>query len=208
MEAHTHEYIATAHDDQKFGFSIGGGDASQAIQAVAAHPSLELRGLHSHIGSQIFDTAGFEVAVRRVLALHARCLSAGLSLPELNVGGGFGIAYTTQDDPAPPAALAAGIGSIIGRECRALGIDIPRLAIEPGRAIAGPSTFTLYTVGTVKRVQLDGGLEPAVRRCRRRHERQPPRGALWRGLLLHTRVPRVTCGPGVVASGGQALRGR
>lgn len=157
MEAHTHEYIATAHDDQKFGFSIGGGDAVQAIQAVAARPSLELRGLHSHIGSQIFDTAGFEVAVRRVLALHARCLSAGLSLPELNVGGGFGIAYTTQDDPAPPAALAAGIGSIIDRECRALGIDVPRLAIEPGRAIAGPSTFTLYTVGTVKRVQLAGG---------------------------------------------------
>ena len=158
VEAHTHAYIATAHDDQKFGFSIAGGAAFQAMQAVAASPSLELRGLHSHIGSQIFDTAGFEVALRRVLNLHGQGQSVGLSLPELDVGGGFGIAYTTQDDPAPPAALAAGIRSIVDRECGALGIETPRLAIEPGRAIAGPSTFTLYTVGTVKRVQLDGGL--------------------------------------------------
>ena len=158
VEAHTHKYIATAHEDQKFGFSIAGGDAFEAMQAVAARPSLELVGLHSHIGSQIFDTAGFEVAVRRVLALHASGVSVGLSLPELDVGGGFGIAYTTQDEPAHPADLAAGIRSVVDGECRRLGIEVPRLSIEPGRAIAGPSTFTLYTVGTVKRVRLDGGL--------------------------------------------------
>ena len=157
VESHTHEHIATAHEDQKFGFSIAGGDAFEALRAVAGRKSLALAGLHSHIGSQIFDTCGFEVAVRRVLALHARGLSVGLTLPELNVGGGFGIAYTTQDDPAPPRALAAGIRATVERECSALGIDVPRLSIEPGRAIAGPSTFTLYTVGTVKRVRLDGG---------------------------------------------------
>ena len=157
VEAHTHDYIATAHEDQKFGFSIAGGDAYAALKVIASHDSLDLVGLHSHIGSQIFDTAGFEVAVRRVLALYARGLEEGESLGELNVGGGFGIAYTTQDDPASPHELADGIVAIVESECRALGIGRPRLAVEPGRAIAGPSTFTLYEVGTVKTVALDAG---------------------------------------------------
>ena len=157
VEAHTHEYIATAHEDQKFGFSIAEGDAFAAMKAIVAQDSLELVGLHSHIGSQIFDTSGFEVAARRVLALHQQGLDAGMALTELDLGGGFGIAYTTQDDPATPAELADGITSIVAHECRALGIDVPRLSIEPGRAISGPSTFTLYEVGTVKTVALDAG---------------------------------------------------
>ncbi len=159
VEAHTHEYIATAHEDQKFGFSISGGDAFEAMQLIAGHGSLELRGLHSHIGSQIFDTSGFEVAARRVLALFASGLEAGLDLTELDLGGGFGIAYTTQDDPASPTELAAGMTKIVASECQTLGIDVPRLAIEPGRAISGPSTFTLYEVGTVKTVTLDAGAQ-------------------------------------------------
>lgn len=157
VEAHTHEYIATAHEDQKFGFSITGGEARAAMEAVAGHASLRLAGLHSHIGSQIFDSSGFEVAARRVLALYAEGLGAGMPLGELDLGGGFGIAYTTQDDPAEPATLAADMRAIVDRECRALGIDVPLLSIEPGRAIAGPSTFTLYEVGTVKPVALDAG---------------------------------------------------
>ncbi len=157
VEAHTHEYIATAHEDQKFGFSITEGDAFDAMTAVEAAAPLRLVGVHSHIGSQIFDTSAFEVAARRVLALHARGLSAGMALTELNLGGGFGIAYTSQDDPADPITLAAGIREIVAHECRALGIEVPRLAVEPGRAIAGPSTITLYEVGTVKRVALDAG---------------------------------------------------
>jgi diaminopimelate decarboxylase len=157
VEAHTHEYIATAHEDQKFGFSISDGEARRAVDVAAKTPGLDLVGLHSHIGSQIFDTSGFEVAARRVLGLHAECLDAGHELRELNLGGGFGIAYTTQDDPAEPATLAAGMRSIVEHECRALGIQPPRLSIEPGRAIAGPSTFTLYEVGTVKTVNLDAG---------------------------------------------------
>jgi len=157
VEAHTHQYIATAHEDQKFGFSIAGGDAFAAMRAVADAGSLELVGLHSHIGSQIFDTSGFEVAARRVLALYARGLADGLALGELNLGGGFGVAYTTQDYPVDLGELATGITSIVAHECAALGIDVPRLAIEPGRAIAGPSTFTLYEVGTVKQVALDAG---------------------------------------------------
>jgi diaminopimelate decarboxylase len=158
VEAHTHEFIATAHEDQKFGFSIGSGDAFEAARRVLEAGSLELRGLHSHIGSQIFDTSGWEVAARRVLALHARIGSElGHVSPELDLGGGFGIAYTTQDDPADPAVLAAQISKIVADECAALGVAVPRLSIEPGRAIVGPAMCTVYTVGTVKEVTLDGG---------------------------------------------------
>ena len=158
VEAHTHEYIATAHEDQKFGFSITSGDALEAVRRVVAAPGLELLGLHSHIGSQIFDTSGFEVAARRVLALHAQVGSeVGVTLPELDLGGGFGIAYTTQDDPSDPAQLAIEMSKIVEHECRALGVPEPRLSIEPGRAIVGPAMCTVYTVGTVKQVELDGG---------------------------------------------------
>ncbi|HET6626461.1 MAG TPA: diaminopimelate decarboxylase [Nocardioidaceae bacterium] len=158
VEAHTHEYIATAHEDQKFGFSITNGDAFEAVRRVQEAAGLELRGLHSHIGSQIFDTSGFEVAARRVLALHARVSSElGVDLPEMDLGGGFGIAYTTQDDPSDPAQLATEITKIVAHECRALDVAVPALSIEPGRAIVGPSMCTIYEVGTVKQVALDAG---------------------------------------------------
>ncbi len=159
VEAHTHEFIATAHEDQKFGFSLSDGAAAEAVRRVLAHaPHLELLGLHSHIGSQIFDTSGFEVSARRVLGLHTDVAHEhGVELPELDLGGGYGIAYTTEHDPLPPKNLAAGMAEIIERECRASGLAVPRISVEPGRAIAGPSTFTLYEVGTVKSVSLDGG---------------------------------------------------
>ncbi|HET7689392.1 MAG TPA: diaminopimelate decarboxylase [Nocardioidaceae bacterium] len=158
VEAHTHEYIATAHEDQKFGFSITSGDAFEAVKRVSDASGLRLLGLHSHIGSQIFDTSGFEVAARRVLALHARVSEElGVTMPELDLGGGFGIAYTTQDDPSDPAQLATELTKIVEHECRALGVEVPRLSIEPGRAIIGPAVATLYEVGTVKEVALDAG---------------------------------------------------
>ncbi len=159
VEAHTHEYIATAHEDQKFGFSIASGDAMRAVRLVHDAPELRLLGLHSHIGSQIFDTSGFEVAARRVLALHATVSEeVGVVMPEMDLGGGFGIAYTTQDDPSDPAQLATEMSKIVEHECRALGVAEPRLSIEPGRAIVGPAMCTVYDVGTVKQVALDGGL--------------------------------------------------
>lgn len=158
VEAHTHEYIATAHEDQKFGLSITSGDAFEAVRRLQACAGIELLGLHSHIGSQIFDASGFEVAARRVLALHARVSDElGVTMPEMDLGGGFGIAYTTQDDPSDPAQLATEMGKIVEHECRALGIEEPRLSIEPGRAIVGPAVCTVYTVGTVKPVTLDAG---------------------------------------------------
>ncbi|EGD41338.1 diaminopimelate decarboxylase [Nocardioidaceae bacterium Broad-1] len=159
VEAHTHEYIATAHEDQKFGFSISSGDAFEAVRRLLAAPNVELRGLHSHIGSQIFDSSGFEVAARRVLALQARIRDElGTELPEMDLGGGFGIAYTTQDDPSTPKALAEELTAIVEHECRGFGLAVPHLSIEPGRAIVGPSMCTVYTVGTVKEVALDGGV--------------------------------------------------
>ena len=161
VEAHTHEFIATAHEDQKFGLSLSGGHAFEAVRRVLARPgALRLLGLHSHIGSQIFDTSGFEVSARRILGLHTQVVrELGVEPPELDLGGGFGIAYTTEHDPLPPKHLAAGMAEIVERECRADGVAVPRISVEPGRAIAGPSTFTLYEVGTVKPVDLDGGAE-------------------------------------------------
>lgn len=162
VEAHTHEYIATAHEDQKFGLSLAGGEAERAAAAVLAEANLRLLGLHSHIGSQIFDTEGFEVAARRLLGLHAEIINAHANgdpgaLPELDLGGGFGIAYTSEHDPAEPHVLAKSLAAIVTRECEGLGLPVPRVSVEPGRAIAGPSTFTLYRVGAVKDVPLDHG---------------------------------------------------
>jgi diaminopimelate decarboxylase len=175
VEAHTHEFIATAHEDQKFGFSLTGGDAAEAVRRVVALPQLDLVGLHSHIGSQIFDTAGFEVAAHRVVGLAADVRDEhGLELPELNLGGGLGIAYVTGDDPADLAAVAGSLRAIVERESAAYGLRVPRIAVEPGRAIVGPTTFTLYEVGTVKDVEygtdlhrsyvsVDGGMSDNIR---------------------------------------------
>ncbi|MGW7442196.1 diaminopimelate decarboxylase [Kitasatospora sp. NPDC054795] len=171
VEAHTHEFIATAHEDQKFGLSLTGGAAAEAVRRVLGHDSLELRGIHSHIGSQIFDMAGFEVAARRVVGLLAGIRDEhGVELPEIDLGGGLGIAYTSEDDPREPAEIAAALADIVRRECAAANLDTPRLSVEPGRAIVGPTAFTLYEVGTVKPleglrtyVSVDGGMSDNIR---------------------------------------------
>jgi len=171
VEAHTHEFMATAHDDQKFGFSLASGAADEAVRRVLACPDLELAGLHSHIGSQIFDTAGFEVAAHRVLELAVRIHDEhGVQIDELDLGGGFGIAYTDEDSPPAVKDLAQSIRDIVDRQCRAAGLSRPRLTVEPGRGIAGPGTITIYEVGTIKDVDglrtyvsVDGGMSDNIR---------------------------------------------
>jgi diaminopimelate decarboxylase len=159
VEAHTHEFIATAHEDQKFGFSLSGGGAEQAVAAVIAAESLELVGLHSHIGSQIFDTAGFDVAAHRIVELAAIIRDRhGIEVAEINLGGGLGIAYVAGDDPELPKEIAQRLSTIVERECAAAGLPTLRIAVEPGRAIVGPTAITVYEVGTVKDVVLDGSL--------------------------------------------------
>jgi diaminopimelate decarboxylase len=171
VEAHTHEFMATAHDDQKFGFSLSSGAADEAVRRVLALPALEFAGLHSHIGSQIFDTGGFEVAARRVLELAARIHAEhGVAISELDLGGGFGIAYLPEDDAPEVKTITAGLRAMVTAQCAALGMPEPRLTIEPGRGIIGPSTVTLYEVGTIKNVDgirtyvsVDGGMSDNIR---------------------------------------------
>jgi diaminopimelate decarboxylase len=171
VEAAAHEFVATAHDDQKFGFSLASGAADEAVRRVLGHGALEFAGLHSHIGSQIYDTSGFEVAAHRVLELAARIRDAhGIVIDELNLGGGFGIAYVPGDDPPDIKVVAQNLRQILDSQCRAAGLGRPRLTVEPGRAIAGPGTVTLYQVGTVKDVDglrtyvsVDGGMSDNIR---------------------------------------------
>ena len=155
VHAETHDFLATAHEDQKFGFAIA--DADAAAARVRAHGSLRLAGLHCHIGSQIFGVSGFAESAGRMVELHAR-LRRGGELPVLNLGGGFGIAYTPADDPADIETLATAIVEAVARECAARDIPMPDLAFEPGRAVVGQAGVTVYEVGTTKPVTLpDGG---------------------------------------------------
>lgn len=161
VEAHTHEYIATAHEDQKFGFSLAAGDAEEAVARVLKSRSLTLVGLHSHIGSQIFD-GGFEVAAHRIIGLLARLRAehgaeAMDSVDTVDLGGGIGIAYRPSDEPLSPADLSQRLHRVVREQCHAAGFAPPRIAVEPGRAIAGPGTVTVYEVGTIKDVALGGG---------------------------------------------------
>ncbi len=178
VEAHTHEFIATAHEDQKFGFSLATGDAAEAVRRVLKLPGLRLVGLHSHIGSQIFDADGFELAAHRMVGLLAAIRDEHgpdiADVATLDLGGGLGIAYTADDDPPRPATLAEHLRAVVDARCRALGIPTPELVVEPGRAIVGPGTITLYEVGTTKEVtvtaatqrryvSVDGGMSDNVR---------------------------------------------
>ena len=162
VEAHTHEFIATAHEDQKFGFSLAGGDAAEGVRRIVACGGLELVGLHSHIGSQIFDPSGFEVSAHRLVQLLKTIIKTHPELAQtittLDLGGGLGIAYTSADTPPPVDAMAKSLTEIVERECQAAGLVVPRIAVEPGRAIVGPGTVTVYEVGTIKDVHTGGGV--------------------------------------------------
>lgn len=179
VEAHTHEFISTAHEDQKFGLSLASGAAMEAVRRVFATQNLRLVGLHRHVGSQIFDVSGFEIAARRLLGL-LRDVVAEFGVEKtaqmdiLDLGGGLGISYLPHDDPPPMQELADKLTAIVRNESAAVGLPTPTLVVEPGRAIAGPGTITLYEVGTVKDVAIsadkhrryvsvDGGMSDNIR---------------------------------------------
>ena len=159
VHAGGHEFISTGHEDQKFGVSVVSGQAARAIEAVHAAPELRLAGLHSHIGSQIFDLAGFREAVGIVLRMrHAHPDAAGALCEEVDLGGGYGIAYTGADPVAPSAAqVARALAEAVRGICADLGDAVPRVSVEPGRSVVGPTTVTLYTVTGLKRVELGDG---------------------------------------------------
>jgi diaminopimelate decarboxylase len=171
VRADTHANIATAHDDQKFGFSLRTGDAAAAVSYAHDADELELSGLHMHLGSQIFGMESFEVGVARMMKVRADFIRAcGTELPEVSVGGGFAIAYRDHDHPLTPAEIAAALRRFSADSCRALDVPAPRLAIEPGRSVVGRSACTVYRVGTVKNVEglrafvsVDGGMSDNIR---------------------------------------------
>ena len=158
IEAHTHESIATAHEDVKFGFSIASGAAWAAITAVHGHASLELRGFHAHIGSQIFGFESFEILAERFVTFLAKYRDEfKKELPELDLGGGYGIAYLENDVTVVPRDAMQALANAVKKHCATFNLQIPTVSIEPGRAIVGPTMFTLYEVGTVKDVVLEDG---------------------------------------------------
>ena len=158
IEAHTHESISTAHEDVKFGFSIASGAAWSAVEKISSIAELELRGVHCHIGSQIFGTEAFEIAADRLIAFMAKYRdSYGAVLPELDLGGGFGIAYLPNEETVEPSDALPAIGIAVRKACAKYSLELPLVSLEPGRNIVGPTMFTLYEVGTVKDVVIEDG---------------------------------------------------
>ncbi|MFG3037503.1 diaminopimelate decarboxylase [Streptomyces sp. NPDC048330] len=160
-----HSKIRTGSDDQKFGLSLRDGHAQHAIARVLDQPRLELTGLHCHLGSQITDVKPYLVAVRRLVGLMARVRDThGIALPELDLGGGHGIAYRPGEPSLDPGRLAARLRVELARSCAAAALPVPRLIIEPGRAVTGPAGVAVYRVLAVKRgptrtfVAVDGGM--------------------------------------------------
>jgi diaminopimelate decarboxylase len=171
VEVHTHEFVQTGQEDSKFGFGLSEGLAIEAVARANRVPGCELVGVHAHIGSQIFELAAFDLAVRRMADLLARARSElGFEAMELNLGGGLGIAHT-QDELTPEPAEAVGrILQAVDREFTARDLPTPQVFVEPGRSIAGPAGMTIYRVGSVKRlpggrryVSVDGGMSDNIR---------------------------------------------
>ena len=167
----THDHISTGQLDSKFGFSIESGAARQAVETALKHPRLELVGLHSHIGSQIFALRAYEEAMDIMLGLLAELhRDLGYEPRELGAGGGLGIAYTHDDDPPTPRDFVETVRGAMVAGCARRELKVPQLIVEPGRSIAGPAGMALYTVGSIKDipgvrryVAVDGGMGDNIR---------------------------------------------
>ena len=177
VDAHTNEFIATAHEDQKFGISLSTGAAFEVARTVLESANLKLVGLHCHVGSSVFNADGFKLAAERVLSLYKRIHSElGVALEELDLGGGFGIPYMEYEEALDVATLAKDLLDAVERTATELGITPPFVLVEPGRSLVGASAVTVYRVGTVKDVEtgkadlpmrrylsVDGGMSDNIR---------------------------------------------
>ena len=171
VEAHTHEHIKTGVLDTKFGLSIQTGGAEEAVRRIQAAATLDLLGLHAHIGSQIFELEPYRETIARVVGFAAQMRERhGLELGELSPGGGFGMRYTSADDPVPVAEVARLLAGAVCQAAATAGFALPALTIEPGRSIVGPSAVAVYTVGSIKEipgvrtyVAVDGGMADNIR---------------------------------------------
>lgn len=166
VEAHTHEYISTGQIDSKFGLDLDNGSAYRAVQEAVQLPNIELLGVHSHIGSQIFEVEGFQLAVDKVIAFAAKVREElDVVFSVVNLGGGFGIRYVEGDTPLPVSKYVEAITSSIKSNFSKYNYPTPEIWVEPGRSIVGEAGTTLYTVGTYKDipgvrkyVAVDGGM--------------------------------------------------
>lgn len=166
IDAHTHSFVQTGQIDSKFGFALETGEALEAVEYIVRHKSVSLAGIHCHIGSQIFEIGPFELAAEVMLGFMAQVREkTGLVLTELNLGGGFGIKYTQDNDPVPYMDYMERVSGVVHAVCEKLDIETPFIIIEPGRSIVGSAGITLYTVGGVKNipnirtyVSVDGGM--------------------------------------------------
>ncbi|HEY8444457.1 MAG TPA: diaminopimelate decarboxylase [Clostridia bacterium] len=166
VEAHTHHYIQTSLPDSKFGFSIANDSAFEAIKTIVQNPALEFLGIHCHIGSQIFDDKPFKTAMDKMTDFAAVIYrKLGAPVKELNLGGGYGIHYTADDNPLPYESYIKGCIDALKENIKAKNIPAPKLIFEPGRSIVGEAGVTLYTVGSIKEIKglkkyvaIDGGM--------------------------------------------------
>ena len=161
VHANTHDFLATAREDQKFGIALA--DAAALVAKIRSHSHLKFLGFHQHVGSQIFNAEGFVESTKRLIALHAQMLDGG-DIAEINLGGGFGVNYKPADKAPSIEYFADAIAAVVAEQCAELGIAVPKLAFEPGRYIAGPAGITVYNVGTIKDVTVTEGNTPAVRK--------------------------------------------
>ncbi|MED1819204.1 diaminopimelate decarboxylase [Bacillus subtilis] len=171
VEAHTHDYITTGQEDSKFGFDLHNGQTERAIEQVLQSEHIQLLGVHCHIGSQIFDTAGFVLAAEKIFKkLDEWRDSYSFVSKVLNLGGGFGIRYTEDDEPLHATEYVEKIIEAVKENASRYGFDIPEIWIEPGRSLVGDAGTTLYTVGSQKEVPgvrqyvaVDGGMNDNIR---------------------------------------------
>lgn len=171
IEAHTHDYILTGQEDSKFGFDLQNGQADDALRQALSSNYLEVLGIHCHIGSQIFETEGFLLATRKIFTkLDEWKREFSYTTKVLNLGGGFGIRYTEEDEPLPPAIFVEKIIKEVKAQANKYEMEIPEVWIEPGRSLVGDAGTTLYKIGSEKQVPnirkylaVDGGMSDNIR---------------------------------------------